>query len=251
MPTSPSPRRGAEPRPPARPARSIWPLVLLIFVLAVLVVAVSALPASIVTHLLPGGRACGGFLRHPVARLGGQNHGQCARCGGPRMAPAPRLPVALAHRGGPALGQGRVRAGRSRRPRGRGPHGRRCPRRRAHRGSARFWIGAGAGAAPRECKSRSCRESLRLRVQIYSPRWATSAYRTWHRRRWRRARIWAATRCISMIPPSLPMPMRGGARRLGRSARARRHDSLLRQGAQRDSVGHRQGARRCARGTAR
>ncbi len=53
MPTSPSPRRGAEQRPAARPARSIWPLVLLIFVLAVLVVAVSALPASIVTHLLP------------------------------------------------------------------------------------------------------------------------------------------------------------------------------------------------------
>jgi len=53
MPTSPSPRRGAEQRAPARPARSIWPLVLLIFVLAVLVVAVSALPASIVTHFLP------------------------------------------------------------------------------------------------------------------------------------------------------------------------------------------------------
>ncbi len=52
MPTSPSPRRGAE-RAPARPARSIWPLVLLIFVLAALVVAVGALPASIATHLLP------------------------------------------------------------------------------------------------------------------------------------------------------------------------------------------------------
>jgi len=53
MPTSPSPRRGAEPRPPARPPRPIWPFVLLIFVLAALAAAVSALPASIVTHLLP------------------------------------------------------------------------------------------------------------------------------------------------------------------------------------------------------
>ncbi len=53
MPTSPSPRRGAEPGPPVRPARSIWPLVLLFFVLAVLATAISALPASIVAHLLP------------------------------------------------------------------------------------------------------------------------------------------------------------------------------------------------------
>ncbi|MGP8096372.1 MAG: type II secretion system protein N [Steroidobacteraceae bacterium] len=53
MPTSPSPRRGAEPRPQAVPARSIWPLVLLFFVLAVLAAAISALPASMVAHLLP------------------------------------------------------------------------------------------------------------------------------------------------------------------------------------------------------
>ena len=56
MPTSPSPRRGAKasPAPPAPPPRRLWPYLLAIFGVAVLAVVISALPASMVTHFLPG-----------------------------------------------------------------------------------------------------------------------------------------------------------------------------------------------------
>jgi Type II secretion system (T2SS), protein N len=60
MPTSPSPRRGAEARggvkakAPAATVRSLWPRLVLIGALAVLAVAVIALPASMVARFLPG-----------------------------------------------------------------------------------------------------------------------------------------------------------------------------------------------------
>jgi hypothetical protein len=53
MPTSPSSRRGVKPSAPAAAPRSIWPFILPIFGAAVLAVVISALPASVVAHLLP------------------------------------------------------------------------------------------------------------------------------------------------------------------------------------------------------
>jgi hypothetical protein len=53
MPTSPSPPRGGRPAASAARARPFWPVILAFFVLAALAAAISALPASMMTHLLP------------------------------------------------------------------------------------------------------------------------------------------------------------------------------------------------------
>ena len=212
MPTSPSPRRGAEPRPPARAGY-----------------APSGLSSC--ADLRAGGARRRRQRAARLPRRASAARRPCVRrifrapCGTVRRAESRSMardagalewhlhPASLlhaAHRGGPALGQGRVRAGRQTpASRARCRHGRRCSRRRARSricsdfGLASGWRGT-ARVAGQEADTRSSRPPVRIsklgggRHQRIGPGITAGGDGRESR---------AAMRCSSTTPPSLPVPM--------------------------------------------